>query len=223
MKLTQALRAARAAADTAACERLLRQAALALAAWQADTAAVGEAPVLALQAFADPAWTPREQQLWAALQAPLQAALQAQPATARLADTPGRLMSAGRPLQAQTAGRGPAGLDLMALLRDPQLGAAWEEAEELDAAIRYWEAARRAGLGWSADFGDCWRQMEFGAVCQQLGTLAALATPGASLPPAEQALTLAWLVKAATRYRELAPLLPLLERRFPGATQQGYG
>lgn len=89
-----------------------------------------------------------------------------------------------------------------------------QEDQELDLAIRRWEAERRAGMAWSADFGDCWRQIEWIAVLQQLLVIAA-----AGEPPA---LPLARLVKTATRYRELAILLPLAERLRPGSTQQGY-
>lgn len=89
-----------------------------------------------------------------------------------------------------------------------------EEDQELDLAIRRWEAERRAGVPWSADFGECWRQIEWIAVLQQLLLIAA-----ASEPPA---LPLARLVKTATRYRELAILLPLAEQLRPGSTQQGY-
>lgn len=89
-----------------------------------------------------------------------------------------------------------------------------EEDQELDLAIRRWEAERRAGIAWSADFGDCWRQIEWIAVIQQLLRIAA-----ASEPPA---LPLARLVKTATRYRELTILLQLAEQLRPGSTQQGY-
>ena len=91
----------------------------------------------------------------------------------------------------------------------------WEEDQELDLAIRRWEAERRAGTAWSTDFGDCWRQIEWIAVLQQLLRIA----PAAAEPPA---LPLARLVKTATRYRELALLLPLAETLRPGITQQGY-
>jgi hypothetical protein len=89
-----------------------------------------------------------------------------------------------------------------------------EEDQELDLAIRRWEAERRAGIAWSADFGDCWRQIEWIAVVQQLLLIAAAGD--------SPALPLARLVKTATRYRELAALLPLAEQLRPGSTQQGY-
>lgn len=90
-----------------------------------------------------------------------------------------------------------------------------EEDQELDLAIRRWESERRTGIAWSTDFGDCWRQIEWIAVIQQLLLIAA----AVSEPPA---LPLARLVKTATRYRELAMLLPLAEQLRPGSTQQGY-
>ena len=90
-----------------------------------------------------------------------------------------------------------------------------EEDQELDLAIRRWEAERRAGTAWSTDFGDCWRQIEWIAVVQQLLLLAT----AVSEPPA---LAVARVVKTATRYRELSILLPLAEQLRPGSTQQGY-
>lgn len=93
-----------------------------------------------------------------------------------------------------------------------------EEDQELDLAIRRWEAERRAGIAWRTDFGDCWRQIEWIAVLQQLLQLAAARAAGQEPP----ALPLARLVKTATRYRELAILLPLAEQLRPGSTQQGY-
>lgn len=97
-------------------------------------------------------------------------------------------------------------------------GEVLDEADELDWAVRHWEAARRAGEAWSADFGECWRQIEFVATAlllEQLATLDPLSD--AALP------RMALVVRAATRYRELKPLLPWLEQQRPGVTQRGFG
>lgn len=97
-------------------------------------------------------------------------------------------------------------------------GEVLDEAEELDWAVRHWEAARRAGQRWSADFGECWRQIEFAATALLLEQLAALdPLSDAALP------RMALVVRAATRYRELKPLLPWLETQRPGVTQRGFG
>ncbi len=114
-------------------------------------------------------------------------------------------------------GRLPAGWELGALLRPAAL--AWEEEQELDWAIRYWELARRAGMAWDADFGQAWQQIEWAALAGHLSRLGESDARGRALEPR----LLAHAVKTATRYRELAPLLPLIERRWPGATQRAFG
>ena len=47
-------------------------------------------------------------------------------------------------LDFQDAVAGPIGYDVASLLRDAFIS--WEEEQELDWAIRYWEAARKASL-----------------------------------------------------------------------------
>lgn len=109
----------------------------------------------------------------------------------------------------------PLALGLAALLRGE--GRIWPEDQELDWAVRHWEAARRAGQAWSADFGECWRQIEFAATALLLEQLSGLDPQGeAALPRC------ALILRSATRYRELAPLLPWLERQRPGVTQKGF-
>lgn len=122
-----------------------------------------------------------------------------------------------RPSAGQPAACLPAGWELSALLRPDAFG--WDEEQELDWAIRYWEAARRAGLGWDADFGEAWRQIEWAAAARQLALLGRARAESRELPPR----VLAQVVKTATRYRELRPLLPICEALRPGITQQAYG
>ncbi len=139
---------------------------------------------------------------WTALLDALQRELMAQPQRPS-AGQPGRCL--------------PAGWELAALLRPEAFG--WDEEQELDWAIRYWEAARRAGLGWDADFGEAWRQIEWAAVARQLALLGRARAESREPPPR----VLAQVVKTATRYRELRPLLPICEALRPGITQQAYG
>ncbi len=47
-------------------------------------------------------------------------------------------------LDFQDAVRGPIGYDVASLLRDAFIS--WDEEQEIDWAVRYWEAARKAGL-----------------------------------------------------------------------------
>lgn len=131
-------------------------------------------------------------------------------------ELPVAVNSALQASRTEQPGPAPAGLGLALLLRG--LGRVWEEEQELDWAIRYWEAARKAGIAWSSDFGECWRQIEFSAVELLLGQLGSLDLAG------EQALPrFALLVRSCTRYREIAPLLPLLEQLRPGVTQRAFG
>lgn len=109
----------------------------------------------------------------------------------------------------------PLALGVAALLRGE--GRVWPEEQELDWAVRHWEAARRAGQAWSADFGECWRQIEFAATALLLEQLSGIDPLGETALP-----RFALVLRSATRYRELAPLLPWAEQRRPGVTQKGF-
>ena len=67
-----------------------------------------------------------------------------------------------------------------------------EEDQELDLAIRRWEAERRAGIAWSTDFGDCWRQIEWIAVIQQLLPVAAAVSEPRSTTVTKVSTSLKW-------------------------------
>ncbi len=128
-------------------------------------------------------------------------------------------------LDFQDAVVGPAGYDIASLLRDAFVS--WDEAQELDWAIRYWEAARKAGIDWDDDFGLVWRRIEWTALQRHLkvmGIFCRLKHRDAK-PAYAQDLPrfFAYATKTATRYRELAPLMPLLDALRPGLTQQAYG
>ncbi|MDR0246865.1 MAG: phosphotransferase, partial [Burkholderiales bacterium] len=62
-------------------------------------------------------------------------------------------------LDFQDAVVGPITYDLVSLLRDAYVG--WDEEQQLDWAIRYWERARAAGLPVTARFDDFWRDFEW--------------------------------------------------------------
>lgn len=104
---------------------------------------------------------------------------------------------------------GPVMHDVALLLRAE--GVRDDEAEELDETIRWWEAARRAGLPVDADFGECWRALEWLGLQQHLLRLAAGAANAA-----QEAALLAAVAKVALRYSPLKPLLRLLPAQ-PGA------
>jgi len=110
-----------------------------------------------------------------------------------------------QPQIATRAGRlGPLVADLAAVLRGPHQ--AYEEEVELDAAIRWWEAARKIGLpfpeAWGEDFGQLWQALEWTGLLQHLTLLG---------QAGEQALLMAHAVKVSTRYVALSPLAALLQ------------
>lgn len=177
-------------------------------------------------------WGERERRYWSIVSQALVEAFAAQPQVLVHCDfMPRNLMLPPQPgaapglLDFQDALQGPAGYDLVALLRDAFIS--WDEAQELDWAVRYWEAARRAGIAWSADFGECWRLMEWTALQRHLRILGVFCRlkhrDGKPHYLDDLPRFFAYAVKTASRYRELAPLLPLLEQLRPGVTQQAYG
>jgi hypothetical protein len=104
---------------------------------------------------------------------------------------------------------------LAALLRPPEL--AWDEAQEIDWAVRHWEACRKDGLleeELAADFGEYWRELEWSALRQHLALL------GQDHP--EQRRLLAYVVKTASRYVAFGPLKRAMEARFPEFFELGF-
>jgi len=100
------------------------------------------------------------------------------------------------------AGAGPVTADIGRLLRHQPL----EEDVELDLAVRWWQLARAAGLPVDADFGECFRLLEWTWLLQQL----VQPQPGATS------------VKVALRYAPIKPLLLWLEPRSGVAPKAGY-
>jgi len=240
-----ALQRAQADADLAAADRLMRTAIASLVRLQAKARGDGLPPFDEAQIRAELAlfpewcvarefgqqWSEREQGYWQAVCAALVQAFADQPQVLVHCDyMPRNLMlpgADGEPglLDFQDALHGPAGYDIASLLRDAFIS--WDEEQELDWAVRYWEAARAAGIAWSADFGEVWRLIEFTALQRHLRILGVFCRlkhrDGKPQYLADLPRFLAYAVKTATRYRELKPLLPLLERLQPSLTQQAFG
>ncbi|MBV8500701.1 MAG: hypothetical protein JO006_03175 [Paucibacter sp.] len=117
-----------------------------------------------------------------------------------------------QPQIATRAGRmGPVLQDLALLLRGPDQ--AYEEEVELDAAIRWWEAARKVGLPLGEDFGELWQQFDWTGLLMHL-TLLGQAGP--------QDLLMAHAVKVVTRYVALSPLAALLQEIQGGLMETGF-
>jgi aminoglycoside/choline kinase family phosphotransferase len=72
-------------------------------------------------------------------------------------------------LDFQDAVLGPISYDVASLLRDAFIS--WPEEQELDWGVRYWQAARKAGLPLDADFGEFWRQLEWMGLQRHLKVL----------------------------------------------------
>jgi hypothetical protein len=127
-------------------------------------------------------------------------------------------------LDFQDAVRGPVGYDIASLLRDAFIS--WDEEHELDWAVRYWEAARRAGVPVDADFGEFWRQLEWIGLQRHLKVLGIFcrlkhrdAKPRYS---ADLPRFFGYAHKVASRYRELAPLTRLLEPLMGAARLEAF-
>jgi aminoglycoside/choline kinase family phosphotransferase len=117
-------------------------------------------------------------------------------------------------LDFQDAVYGPITYDLVSLYRDAYI--AREEEQELDFVIRYWEAARRAGLPVDADFDDFYRDYEWMGAQRQLKVLGIFARlfyrDGKDAYLKDMPRVMACLRRTSRRYRALAPLARLLDR-----------
>jgi aminoglycoside/choline kinase family phosphotransferase len=167
-------------------------------------------PVWCVQHTFGRRWDAAEQALWARVGTQLVGSAQAQP---RIAVRGGwSVADAGAALEATGAVAGPITCDIAALLRDG--GVAEDEGAELDLAIRWWDGARRAGLPVDADFGECWRALEWMGLQRHLMLLGQACRDrqgGADeAHTARLAPLLAAASKVALRYAPLKPLLRLL-------------
>ena len=142
----------------------------------------------------------------------------------------------GRPellgvLDFQDAVYGPITYDIASLLRDAFIS--WDEDFVIDITVRYWEKARRAGLlgatsasGWGDDFGEFYRAVEWMGLQRHLkvaGIFARLTLrDGKPRYLADTPRFIAYIRATATRYRELAPLLRLVDQIEGTAAPVGY-
>jgi aminoglycoside/choline kinase family phosphotransferase len=116
-------------------------------------------------------------------------------------------------LDFQDAVNGPVTYDLVSLLRDAYIE--WDEEQQIDWAVRYWERARKAGLPVDADFGAFWRDFEWMGVQRQLKVLGIFARlchrDGKAAYLDDMPRVLRYLRRACERYRALEPLGVLLD------------
>ncbi len=127
-------------------------------------------------------------------------------------------------LDFQDAVYGPVTYDLVSLLRDAYIG--WDEERQIDFAIRYWERARKAEVPVHDDFGAFWRDFEWMGVQRQLKVLGIFARlchrDGKDGYIKDMPLVMGYLRGACARYRELEPLLVLLDALDGRPPMVGY-
>ena len=136
------------------------------------------------------------------------------PRNLMLGDAPGKPLGV---LDFQDAVYGPITYDIASLMRDAFIS--WDEDLVLDVTIRYWERARKAGLmdfeDWHADFGAFYRAVEWMALQRHLkvaGIFARLTLrDGKDKYLADAPRFIHYIRSTARRYRELAPLLKLVD------------
>ncbi|MEP7327610.1 MAG: phosphotransferase [Betaproteobacteria bacterium] len=116
-------------------------------------------------------------------------------------------------LDFQDAVYGPITYDLVSLLRDAYIG--WDEERQIDLAVRYWERARKAGVAVHDDFGLFWRDFEWMGAQRQLKVLGIFARlchrDGKDGYVENMPLVMSYLRGVCTRYRQLEPLLAVLD------------
>lgn len=173
-------------------------------------------------------WDDGQRDAWERLCRLLVASALAQPRVAVHRDWMPRNLMVAEPnpgvLDFQDAVCGPVTYDLASLLRDAFIS--WDEEREIDWAVRGWEGARRAGLPVTDDFGEFWRQLEWMGLQRHLKVLGIFCRlqhrDGKPAYARDLPRFFGYATRVAMRYRELAPLLPLLEPMSGQALGAGY-
>jgi aminoglycoside/choline kinase family phosphotransferase len=139
------------------------------------------------------------------------------------ADLPGDAWPEPGVLDFQDAVHGPVTYDLVSLLRDAYV--AWPEERQLDWAVRWWEAARAAGIPVATDFSELWRDLEWMGLQRHLKVLGIFARlyyrDGKDRYLADMPRVLASVREVAARYRAFAELGRLIDRVENQAARAG--
>lgn len=124
----------------------------------------------------------------------------------------------------QDAVAGPITYDIASLVMDART--TWEEAQQLDWAIRYWEAAKAAGLPIDADFADfhtAYEWMSLQRNLRVLGVFARLSHRDGKHHYLDHIPRVnAYVRQVATRYGVFRPLLRVLDRIDDIPVVSGY-
>ncbi len=162
-------------------------------------------------------WTPAQAEQWATLSERLVQRALAQPTVAVHRDWMPRNLMVSTPnpaiLDFQDAVLGPISYDVASMLRDAFIS--WDEAREIDWAVRYWEQARSAGLPVREDFGEFWQDVEWMGLQRHLKVLGIFCRlkhrDGKPKYAEDLPRFFAYATKVAQRYSELRGLLRLIE------------
>ena len=233
-------------ADPAIADRLMRDAITALLRWQQHGDATGlpryDDALLRteLQLFPDwcvareygLTWTDAQTAQWQRLCTSLVSSALAQPVVAVHRDWMPRNLMVCEPnpgiLDFQDAVQGPVTYDMVCLLRDAFLS--WDEQRELDWAVRWWQGARQAGLlqghAMQDDFAECWRAMEWMGLQRHLKVAGIFCRlkhrDGKPRYSTDLPRFFAYITRVALRYRELQPLIALIEPMSGPLTTSGF-
>lgn len=127
-------------------------------------------------------------------------------------------------LDFQDAVWGPVTYDLASLLRDAYIQ--WDEEQVLDWAVRYWQSAKKLGLPVNPDIDGFYRDFEFMGLQRHLKILGIFCRlnyrDGKTIYMGDLPTVLDYVRKTANRYKELKPLLRLLDTFEEKAPQVGY-
>lgn len=119
---------------------------------------------------------------------------------------------------------GPITYDLVSLLKDAYIS--WEEDQVLDWAVRYWQSARKAGLGVSEDFAEFYRDFEWMGAQRHIKVLGIFARlyhrDGKDGYLKDMPLVMDYLRRVCDRYIELKPFLRLLDELAGVEYKPGY-
>ena len=127
-------------------------------------------------------------------------------------------------LDFQDAVYGPITYDIASLMRDAFL--MWEEDFVIDVTVRYWQAARKAGLPVDEDFGEFFKAVEWMGLQRHLkvaGIFARLTLrDGKPKYLADAPRFIAYIRATCSRYVELKPLLRLVDEVEGLESSGGY-
>jgi len=102
--------------------------------------------------------------------------------------------------------------DLVSLFKDAYIR--WDEEDLMDWVVRYWQAAKKAGLPVTADFGEFYKDFEWMGVQRHIKVLGIFARlyhrDGKDGYLKDMPLVMQYLQAACERYVELRPFLKLL-------------